>query len=271
MTPDPVPHGAGPDLPDLLRDLLDGDAVGDGHDAGVRDVLAALRSPARPAELSRAAEVVDEMAVILAHQPVEEPTPMPSASRIRRLPRVAAIATVGLLGFGGVAAAATGTNPLRPLVSDETTIATDEVPSTTSTTSTTLDTTTTVTTTTLDDGTPEAPALPQTPDDVVCPQDVTNHGDAVSQVAHDDTTSGAEHGAAVSQMAQSDCGKTAELADEQADDEAPSPADPTGDVVCPDGVTNHGQAVSRVAKDHSHEGRDHGAAVSEMARSDCGK
>ena len=34
---------------------------------------------------------------------------------------------------------------------------------------------------------------------------------------------------------------------------------------------NHGACVSAVARDHTTHGRDHGAAVSEAARSDCGK
>jgi hypothetical protein len=53
--------------------------------------------------------------------------------------------------------------------------------------------------------------------------------------------------------------------------EAPKATAPTAPSVaptCPDGVENHGQAVSTVAHE---KGDDHGATVSAMAKSDCGK
>jgi len=50
---------------------------------------------------------------------------------------------------------------------------------------------------------------------------------------------------------------------------APAAA-PTG-IDCPADVANHGAYVSSVARDRSLHGRDHGAAVSEAARSDCGR
>ena len=40
---------------------------------------------------------------------------------------------------------------------------------------------------------------------------------------------------------------------------------------CPTDVKNHGEYVSSVAHDKSTKGRDHGAAVSAAAHSDCGK
>jgi hypothetical protein len=54
---------------------------------------------------------------------------------------------------------------------------------------------------------------------------------------------------------------------------------PEGTVPLPPGVpqdlcdtaTNHGEAVSTVAKDRSTTGAEHGAAVSAVAKSDCGK
>jgi len=89
----------------------------------------------------------------------------------------------------------------------------------------------------------------------------------LSQVAKDDTLSGAEHGAAVSARAQSDCGKT----DAETEDSVAPTTAPPAEVVCPDDVDNHGEAVSQVAKDHTVTGAEHGAAVSAMAQSDCGK
>ena len=165
-----------------------------------------------------------------------------------------AMSTVGLLFVGGVAAAATGTNPLSPLLGANE----DAGPS--STTTTTLGTTTTTTT----DGSIAAAALDT---EVICPEGVSNHGEAVSTVAKDDATVGAEHGAAVSDVAKSDCGKT----DDEENEEVAPESEPADDVVCPEGVSNHGEAVSSVAKDKSTVGAEHGAAVSAMAKSDCGK
>jgi hypothetical protein len=110
------------------------------------------------------------------------------------LRNLVAMSTVGLLFVGGVAAAATGTNPLSPLLGANE----DAGPVVTTTTTTTIGTTTTT-------AAADAAALD---DEVDCPDDVANHGEAVSEVAHDKTNVGAEHGAAVSAMAQSDCGKT---------------------------------------------------------------
>ena len=112
------------------------------------------------------------------------------------LRNLVAMSTVGLLFVGGVAAAATGSNPLSPLLGANE----DAGPALTTTTTTTVGTTTTTT------AAADAAALD---DEVVCPEgDLANHGDAVSEVARDKSTVGAEHGAAVSAMAKSDCGKT---------------------------------------------------------------
>ena len=166
-----------------------------------------------------------------------------------------AMSTVGLLFVGGVAAAATGNNPLSPLLGTND----DAGPALTTTTTTT----TTIGTTTTTEAPVSAAALET---EVICPEDVSNHGEAVSKVAKDDGTVGAEHGAAVSDMAKSECGKT--------DDEenvAPESEPADDEVVCPEDVSNHGEAVSKVAKDKSKVGAEHGAAVSDMAKSDCGK
>ena len=167
-----------------------------------------------------------------------------------------AMSTVGLLFVGGVAAAATGTNPLSPLLGPSE----DAGPAltTTTTTTTTIGTTTTT-------GAPLAAAALDT--DVIC-DEAANHGAAVSAIAKDDSTVGAEHGAAVSKMAKSDCGKVA------VDDETepqPEPEDElTFEQIC-EAAENHGEAVSTVAKDKTTVGAEHGAAVSKMAKSDCGK
>ncbi|MDQ1725368.1 MAG: hypothetical protein QOG52_2396, partial [Frankiaceae bacterium] len=50
----------------------------------------------------------------------------------------------------------------------------------------------------------------------------------------------------------------------------PTPT-PTPTVSCPVPDGNHGDNVSAVARDKSKEGVEHGKAVSEMAKSDCGK
>ena len=53
-----------------------------------------------------------------------------------------------------------------------------------------------------------------------CPPDVKNHGDFVSQVAHN-TPPGPEHGQIVSAAAQSDCGKGGEATSSTAATTAP--------------------------------------------------
>jgi hypothetical protein len=168
------------------------------------------------------------------------------------------MSTAGLLFVGGVAAAATGTNPLSPLLN----ASEDAGPALTTTTTTTIGTTTTT-------GAPLAATALDT--DAVCAE-AANHGEAVSTVAKDKSTVGAEHGAAVSKMAQSDCGKVA--VDDETDDQTepqPEPEDElTFEQIC-EAAENHGEAVSTVAKDKSTVGAEHGAAVSKMAQSDCGK
>jgi len=170
------------------------------------------------------------------------------------LRHLVAMSTAGLLFVGGVAAAATGSNPLSPLLG-----ANEDAAPLVTTTTTTL------------------PASETSPDsetagdaltfEEVC-EDAENHGEAVSTVAKDKTTVGAEHGAAVSEMAKSDCGKTD---DDDEEVEAEEPEDtPTFEEIC-EAAENHGEAVSTVAKDKTTVGAEHGAAVSEMAKSDCGK
>jgi hypothetical protein len=129
---------------------------------------------------------------------------------------------------------------------------------TTTTTTTTIGTTTTTTAAT--------GAEAAVDDVVVCNPEADNHGEAVSEVAKNTDTVGAEHGAAVSAMAQSDCGKTE---DEEVIAPESEPADDV--VVCNPEADNHGEAVSEVAKNKDTVGAEHGAAVSAMAQSDCGK
>jgi hypothetical protein len=194
MTPEPLPPHVvafDPFTDELLRAA--GEAA-DGPHARLHELVTALRAPAQPAELHGAEAVAAQMAeVITAHPPRKE------SSRMSRIPRVATIAAVAVLGFGGVAAAATGTNPLSPLLGEGLPVGS----TTTSTSSTTTTNVPTSTTTTVI--TSAAP--------IVCPADVVNHGDAVSQVAQDPSTTGAEHGQAVSEMAKSDCGKPESASD----------------------------------------------------------
>lgn len=177
----------------------------------------------------------------------------------RRLPRLVALSTTGLLFVGGVAAAATATNVLSPSLG-----ANRDAPPLVTTT-TTLGAFDTSPTAEADDG------------DALTPEEICaaakNHGEMVSGVAHDKSTVGAEHGAAVSEMAKSDCGKKDDEAVEleiEATDDDDDDEDLTLEEFCAS-VKNHGQAVSKVAKDKSNVGAAHGAAVSEMAKSDCGK
>ena len=174
----------------------------------------------------------------------------------RPLRRFVTVSTVSLLFVGGAAAAATGSNSLSPLLGgsdDSGPQATIHVITTSAPTSTA----------TIADSIAAASAE----SDASC-ETAKNHGVAVSSVAHDEDLVGAAHGAAVSAMAQTDCGKTKGEDDIEADSE---PADETtGDDICAT-AKNHGQAVSSVAHDKDLVGAAHGAAVSEMAQTDCGK
>jgi hypothetical protein len=182
--------------------------------------------------------------------------------------RIFLMTTAGVLFAGGVAAAATGNNAFSPLLD----VASDSSP----------------TTTVVVETNETADALVVDPSDGLSPEELdvicaeaSNHGEAVSAVAHDKTTVGAEHGAAVSAMAHRDCGKT----DEETDDETETveqdadaievdPSDGLSDeelaIICAE-ASNHGEAVSAVAHDKTKVGAEHGAAVSAMAQSNCGK
>jgi hypothetical protein len=169
----------------------------------------------------------------------------------------------GVIFAGGVAAAATGTNALSPLFD----MRNDAGPPATVLVETTT-TTIGITATGDDESGLSAEEL-----EAIC-ESASNHGEAVSAVAQDKSTVGAAHGAAVSEMAQSDCGKTDENDDDT--DVAPDSDDESGlspeelEAIC-ESASNHGEAVSAVAQDKSTVGAAHGAAVSEMAQSDCGK
>ena len=176
----------------------------------------------------------------------------------RNLRHIVTISTIGLLSFGGVAAAATGTSSL-PFLDGPAPHVT--VPESTTTTTTTIATTTAPTTTAA-----QTAGASTAEDSAICAT-AANHGEAVSSVATDKSTVGAEHGAAVSEMAQSDCGKDAETT---VDDGTEATDETSDDEDCAN-ATNHGEAVSKVAKDKSTVGAEHGAAVSAMAKSDCGK
>lgn len=114
--------------------------------------------------------------------------------------RIFFMTTAGVLFAGGVAAAATGNNAFSPLLD----VARDSTPTTTVVEM-------------------DADAIEVDPSDglsdaeleIICAE-ASNHGEAVSAVAHDKTKVGAEHGAAVSAMAQRDCGKK-----HQSDDDGP--------------------------------------------------
>ena len=211
--------------------LLDG-----GRDAGfgqVGAVLDALRCPPRPHELVAGAAVVSEMSTLVAASTVVAPV-RPRAGRLGR--RTAGLALAGVVAVGGVAAAATGT--LESVVGGGPDPVLVEV---------------------LLDPTEGVPAI------VAC-EDATSHGEYVSSVAKS-TPPGPGHGEAVSEAAKSDCGKEADepVVDEPVVDE-PVVDEP---IACED-ATSHGEYVSSVAKS-TPPGPGHGEAVSEAAKSDCGK
>lgn len=64
-------------------------------------------------------------------------------------------------------------------------------------------------------------------------------------------------------------GVSDDAVDDNGDDDADDDAGEDGDAA--ERRDNHGACVSTAAKDASVSGRDHGKAVSEIARSDCGK
>jgi hypothetical protein len=174
----------------------------------------------------------------------------------RPIRRLVTVSTVSLLFVGGAAAAATGSSSLSPLLGgsdDSGPQATIHVTTTSAPTSTAA--------------TADSIAAASVESDVSC-ETAKNHGAAVSSVAHDEELVGAPHGAAVSEMAQTDCGKTEDDDEIEADSE---PADETTDDDICATAKNHGQAVSSVAHDEELVGAAHGAAVSEMAQTDCGK
>ena len=181
-------------------------------------IVDALQSPARAEELEGEEALVGAMAAAVVAIDHEEPASMTSRSRPLKLGLIAGVA---VLSVAGVAAAATGALPeRRPDRPVATTVVetTSTSPSATTVDATTLDPTTTVSPSpSPTDVAPTNPAGIVEAADVVqgqgvpaiappCPDDVVNHGQYVSGVAHD-TPPGPGHGEVVSAAAQSDCGK----------------------------------------------------------------
>jgi hypothetical protein len=75
---------------------------------------------------------------------------------------------------------------------------------------------------------PDVNAGGTTGSSVTCPANATNHGAAVSSVAHQPTSGGVTHGSVVSAMARSDCGKPAGAGNGAPSGSPPSGSPPTG-------------------------------------------
>jgi len=189
----------------------------------ISEIVSALRSPPRAEELEGGEALVDAMAAAVIHDH-EEPTPMPARSRSIKFGLLAGAA---VLSVAGAAAAATAVLPERkpdpPVVSTTavvdlaTTAATDASPVTSADEATADASASTVAVTSgLTDAGPAAAAAADATQangrasgapGFPCPAGVENHGEYVSDVAHQ-VPPGPAHGKLVSAAAQSDCGKT---------------------------------------------------------------
>ena len=173
--------------------------------ADLARLLDALRVPVTSLETATQAEVVGQMVAVLttsanpAHPARPRLRGRPVFSRFSR--RSAVLAFAGTLAFGGAAVAASGTGvlhhvfgaPDRPALFDET--STSSEPDDSSTSAAPGDPTTSTDSTEPDGATTTVP--------VTC-DSAENHGDWVSQAAHDESDDHAEH---VRDAAHSDCGK----------------------------------------------------------------
>lgn len=262
-----------------------------GEDHNTDALVAALRSPALPAEQVGEAAAVTAMLEVLAA------THSPSPTRARRGVAIAAV-TVASLGVGGLVAAGPGifsaaadtarslvteqADPERELPAavpgDDSAERSDDGSSDTDGDSTDADSTDGVhdSAGAPDDAQPAAEAVDRSDDGVECAEGT--HGATVSSVAHATTVPGSppgDHGRRVSEAARSDCGKpnaddTGDDTSDDSGDESADAPDPTATVECAEG--NHGATVSEVA--HAATPADdanHGAAVSRAAQSECGK
>jgi hypothetical protein len=210
---------------------------------GLAALLGALRQPATAVELRGEVEVVGSMGqVVAAHHGRSAPAGEKADRKMlgKFITTKALGAALGLVLMGGAAAAATGQVPdVWPNSSPPA----SELPATT------------------------APVASST---TTAPETADGAGDAgepTTTAPLAETTTKAPSGSTASTF-----DPTAAGADGSGD--AGADASDTGDtgadgVVCADG--NHGATVSSVAHDDAVSGLEHGAAVSEAARSDCGK
>ena len=174
----------------------------------------ALRSHATPAELADQHTVVSLMSEAIVVLPA--PYIRGHIMRNKLKTRAAALSFAGTLLFGGAAYAATASGALDPILGTDT-----DAPANTTTT---FGDTTTTTAVAPDPTTPDsepttstAVSTDTTVDEVTTTTgldgdgnecgDVKNHGDYVSDVAHDNEGQ-SNHGDAVSEAAKSDCGKS---------------------------------------------------------------
>jgi hypothetical protein len=170
--------------------------------AGLDALLGALRQPARPDELAGELDAIVALAGVVS-SPEKGPASVPVRSRTAKLAAVAAVAALAVGGMTAAAATVLKGSPEPAKVN----LVPGAAPTTTTTSTTTTTATTTTTTTTTAATTTTAPSTTTAPVTAPpCPAGVKNHGDFVSQVAHD-TPPGPEHGQIVSAAAHSDCGK----------------------------------------------------------------
>jgi hypothetical protein len=231
-------------------------------------LLDALRQPARPDELAGEQDAVAAMAAARASSREEGIAPVPITKHSRKL---AAIGVAAALIVGGVTAAAasvlTGSPDNRVEIPAATSSSTSSSSTSTSTSSSTTSATVAGTTaTSVDDHDDDQAddATSRSVDDRANSTDDTtvttvecedNHGQAVSQVAHD-TPPGPDHGQIVSAAAH----------DHQCDDDATASSVPNGGSTPPTS-DDHGGG------DHSGPGRsgsDSGKSGSDISGSDHG-
>jgi uncharacterized membrane protein YgcG len=199
------------------------------------ELLGALRQPARPDELAGEQEAVGALAAAVESSRQKGPVPVRASAHTRKL---AAVAVGAALIVGGVTAAAAsvfkGPNgpstviipSQTPSTSTSSTVAgtsTSAAPTTSTTAASTTSSSVAESTTTSSVAESTTSSVPDTtPPAIICPEDVENHGDFVSGVAHE-TPPGPGHGDAVSEAAKSDCGKKDKDATEADDDDNSTP------------------------------------------------
>jgi hypothetical protein len=170
-------------------------------------------------------------------------------NKLLRARTAAAVASM-VIGASGIAVAATqhGARPMS--VSADETTTTDPGTTTSSVDGSTTTSTSTPDSTTTTEASTTTTVPPTTTTSAPGGDQFKNHGDCVSQAAHD-TPPGPGHGDAVSTVAQSDCGKNKIEADEQGEQENES------DGVDEQGEHQNGDSQGSSSQGSSSQGSDH--------------